>query len=115
LSQNETMTDVVMKAKKDVCTSRFPIPQSLHDLEHEPYNLLPYPLDFEDDHHNEEVRMNSFDKLVQYIEQGNRYLTVNTGSNDMMKNLFQAIDEDGDDQDPWMDDARIQALYTLVR
>ena len=95
--------------------SRFPIPVSIHDLEHEPYNLLPYPNDFEDDN-DEETRIHSFQKLVQYIEQGNRCLN---GNRDGM-NLFlpSSNDDDIDDEgeeEPWMDETRVQALYTLVR
>ena len=70
--------------------SRFPIPLSLHDLEREPYNLLPYPVDFDDDQHDDTVRSNSFTKLVQIIEQGNRCLNVtNSTGRDMMLLLFQ--------------------------
>lgn len=83
--------------------SSFPIPSSLQDLERAPYNILPYPHDFEDD--DEAARADSFDALVCFIEQGNRALC--NGS----INLF--ADEDGDD--PWNDDNRIQALYTLAR
>jgi hypothetical protein len=106
-----------MEAKSKECSSRFPIPLSLHDLEREPYNLLPYPVDFEDDH-DETVRSNSFSKLVVYIEQGNRYLNnANDDVSSMM--LFPSAadthDDDEDQEEPWMDDARIQALYTLVR
>jgi condensin complex subunit 1 len=84
-------------------SSSFPIPSSLQDLERAPYNLLPYPHDFEDD--DEAARADSFDALVALVEQGNR--TLVNGS----LVLFQ--DEEGDD--PWNDQERIQALYTLVR
>ena len=50
----------------------FPIPASLQDLEREPYNLLPYPNDFEDD--DEAARADSFAALVGLIERGNRSL-----------------------------------------
>ncbi len=96
-------------------SSSFPIPSSLQDLERAPYNLLPYPHDFEDD--DEAARADSFDALVALVEQGNR--TLVNGSlvlfNRTLVNgslvLFQ--DEEGDD--PWNDQERIQALYTLVR
>ena len=91
-----------MTASKPSASS-FPIPSSLQDLERAPYNLLPYPHDFEDD--DEAARADSFDALVSLIEQGNR--TLGSGS----LALFE--DEDGDD--PWNDEERIQALYTLVR
>jgi hypothetical protein len=105
--------------------SRFPIPVSIHDLEREPYNLLPYPNDFEDDN-DEEIRMQSFQKLVHYIEQGNRYLHGNRDGMQQhtMMNLFvpasnekvnDDMDDDDDDDEPWMDETRMQALYTLVR
>jgi condensin complex subunit 1 len=84
-------------------SSSFPIPSSLQDLERAPYNLIPYPHDFEDD--DEAARADSFDALVTLVEQGNR--TLVNGS----LVLFQ--DEEGDD--PWNDQERIQALYTLVR
>ena len=106
--------------------SRFPIPVSIHDLEREPYNLLPYPNDFEDDN-DDETRNYSFQKLIQCIEQGNRCLNGNgtsAGKSDghMMMNLFMPTPNDdstdadfeGEDE-PWMDEVRIQALYTLVR
>jgi len=83
--------------------SSFPIPSSLQDLERAPYNLLPYPHDFEDD--NEAARADSFYALVSVIEQGNRTLASSS--------LVLFEDEEGDD--PWMDEERIQALYTLVR
>lgn len=81
----------------------FPIPSSLQDLEREPYNLLPYPHDFEDD--DEATRADSFDALVNVVQQGNR--TLVSGS------IVLFEDEEGDD--PWNDNERIQALYTLVR
>ena len=101
--------------------SRFPIPLSIHDLEREPYNLLPYPNDFEDD--DEESRIHSFQKLVQCIEQGNRCLTNVHSSNDGMMNLFlptpnNTVDNDDDineEEESWMDETRMQACYTLVR
>jgi condensin complex subunit 1 len=83
--------------------SSFPIPSSLQDLERAPYNLLPYPHDFEDD--DEAARADSFDALVQLVEEGNR--TLVSGS----LTLF----EDDADDEPWMGEDRIQALYTLVR
>ena len=87
---------------KTTTSSSFPIPSSLQDLERAPYNLLPYPHDFEDD--DEAARADSFDALVHLLEQGNR--TLNSGA----LGLF----EDEDD-DLWMDEDRVQALYTLVR
>lgn len=82
---------------------RFPIPLSLHDLEREPYHLQPYPATFEDD--DEATRADSFAALVRSLEQGNRTLHA--------ANMTLFVDEEGDD--PWMEDARIQAMYTLVR
>jgi len=84
---------------------RFPIPLSLHDLEREPYHLQPYPSTFEDD--DEAARAESFASLVRSLEQGNRTL------NSSAANMTLFVDEEGDD--PWMEDARIQAMYTLVR
>ena len=83
---------------------RFPIPLSLHDLEREPYCLAPYPANFEDD--DEATRAESFASLVHSIDQENRTLK----SADMMA-LF--VNEEG--EDPWMENSRMQALYTLVR
>lgn len=93
--------------------SRFPIPDTIQDLEREPYNLLPYPTDFDDD--DEAARAESFCQLVTLIEQGNRNL-IEYGLD-----LFQK--QQGSDlnpnvieiNDPWMDGERVQALYTLVR
>ena len=83
----------------------FPIPASLQDLEREPYNLLPYPRDFDDD--NEAARAESFSRLVEIIEQGNKTLLSGGIA------LFNTQQYDG--EEPWMDEERIQALYTLVR
>ena len=87
----------------------FPIPSSLQELESSPYNLLPYPHDFEDD--DEATRAESFAKLIRLVEAGNRSLqSAGLG-------LFE-VEDDGDeeeDYDVWNDPERIQALYTLVR
>jgi hypothetical protein len=86
---------------------RFPIPLSLHDLEREPYHLLPYPENFE--HDDETARANSFAALVQLLEQGNRTLQCSQMA------LFVIDSDDDDEDDPWMENQRMQALYTLVR
>lgn len=83
--------------------SSFPIPSSLQDLEREPYNLLPYPHDFDDE--DEAARADSFGRLVELIDQGNQALLTDGIA------LFQVYDG----QRPWLDGDRIQALYTLVR
>lgn len=87
---------------------RFPIPVSLHDLEREPYNLLPYPADFDDD--DESARADSFAELVHGLEQGNR--TLATGAS---MNLFVHDNDDDDEDELWMEESRVQSLYTLVR
>ena len=56
--------------KMTVDPSGFPIPSSLQDLEREPYNLLPYPHDFDDE--DEAARANSFCTLVDQIDHGNQ-------------------------------------------
>jgi hypothetical protein len=89
-------------SSKSSAVSRFPIPSSIQDLERAPYDLLPYPDDFNDD--DEGARAESFAALVHTLEQGNRTLA----SSDVR--LFQP-----DDDDLWMGEERIQALYTLVR
>lgn len=83
----------------------FPIPSSLHDLEREPYNLLPYPHDFDDE--DEAARADSFNGLVEILERGNRML-INDGMS-----LFHSHQCEG--ADLWMAEERIQVLYTLVR
>ncbi|CAJ1944395.1 unnamed protein product [Cylindrotheca closterium] len=86
--------------------STFPIPSSLQDLEREPYNLLPYPYNFDDD--DEEARALSFCRLVKTLEMGNRRLATEGMS------LFQS--QNGyPDEEKWMCEDRVQALYTLVR
>ncbi len=85
---------------------RFPIPASLQDLEREPYNLLPYPHDFDDD--DEAARADSFSHLVTSIERGNQNL-MSGGA--YLFQEHQALQE----CDVWMDGERIQAMYTLVR
>ena len=67
----------------------FTIPSTIQDLERAPYDLLPYPEDFDDD--NEAARSDSFASLVQLLQQGNR-------------DISEELTED-----------RLQALYTLVR
>ena len=89
--------------KKQEAASRFPIPLSLHDLEREPYHLQPYPHDF--DQHDD--RADSFAALVRSLEQGNRTLDA--------ADMTLFVVEDDEEDDPWMEDARVQALYTLVR
>ena len=89
--------------------STFPIPSSLHDLERAPYNLLPYPYDFNDE--DEAARADSFTGLVNLLEQGNRHL-----SSAGITLFNDSIGGTGDDDDDlWMDEERVQALYTLVR
>ena len=82
-------------------TSPFSVPSSLQDLEHEPYNLDPYPHDFDD--RDDESREASFESLVTRLTAGNRCLRAGVW------------DEDEDDEDLWMDQTRLQCLYTLVR
>jgi hypothetical protein len=83
----------------------FPIPASLHDLERDPYNLLPYPYDFDDD--DEAARADSFSALVDTLEEGNHILSTAGIS------LFENVDDE--EEEPWMGENRVQALYTLVR
>lgn len=87
----------------------FPIPASFTDLERAPYNLLPYPHDFADD--DEALRADSFSSLVQLLEQGNR--TLASGG----MTVFENPNGDGmeDDNNGWLDEDRMQAMYTLVR
>ena len=93
----------------------FPVPTSLQELESEPYSLLPYPNDFDDV--DEAARADSFDALVALLERGNRTL-INGG----MVLFEEGEEEEGEEEDsndggydPWMDQERVQALYTLVR
>jgi condensin complex subunit 1 len=86
-------------------TSKFPIPSSLQDLEHEPYDLLPYPLGFADD--DEATRADSFDRLVLFLERGNR--TLNSAGIEMFETSGMDTEEE------WNSEDRVQALYTLVR
>ena len=90
----------------------FPIPASLHDLERAPYNLLPYPNDFNDD--DEAARADSFTLLVNILEQGNKHLS-SAGITLFHDNASRSGDGDDGDDDLWMDEERVQALYTLVR
>jgi hypothetical protein len=88
-------------AANNTMKSRFPIPSSIQDLERAPYDLLPYPEDFADD--NEAARADSFTELVNKLEQGNHVLKNSD------HRLFS------EDEDVWLDEERMQALYTLVR
>jgi condensin complex subunit 1 len=83
--------------------STFPIPASLQDLEREPFNLQPYPTDFDDS--DESARADSFQKLVDLLEDGNYTLTAEGST------LFG----EGMENDPWNSYDRMQAMYTLVR
>jgi hypothetical protein len=87
--------------------SSFPIPSTLQDLEREPYNLLPYPEEFDDD--DDDARADSFSTLVNKIEQGNRYLTM------QYDQQGDGDDEDEVEEEQWMEEGRLQAIYTLVR
>ena len=95
--------------------STFPIPASLQDLEREPYNLLPYPAGFADD--DEAARADSFEGLVAHLERGNR--TLAGGGMVLFEDSEAEQNGAGDDEDggfdPWMDEERVQAMYTLVR
>jgi condensin complex subunit 1 len=95
--------------------SRFPIPSSLQDLEREPYNLLPYPDDFDDT--DEAARADSFQALVNLLEQGNTTLSNSNScsSSGLDPSLFNDDPESLDNASLWMNEDRIQALYTLVR
>ena len=84
----------------------FPIPASLQDLERSPYNLLPYPHEFEDD--DEATRADSFDSLIEFVKSGNAILKSGGLA------LFETPEgEEGFEE--WCNQERIQALYTLVR
>lgn len=85
--------------------STFPIPISLHDLERDPYNLQPYPYEFNDE--DEAARADSFIALVEGLNNGNQKLR----SSDI--GLFYPNHNSGETE--WMDEERVQALYTLVR
>jgi len=82
---------------------KFPIPSSLTDLESAPYDLLPYPADFDDD--DEAARANSFDELVTRIWNGNAVLANAASGMDLFNNNCGG----------WCNEERVQALYTLVR
>ena len=92
-------------------TSTFPIPSSLQDLEHEPYDLLPYPIGFSDD--DEATRADSFHQLALFLERGNR--TLEHGGMDLFETAVIDHGGDYDDVEVWNSEDRIQALYTLVR
>jgi len=95
---------MMMKKCDRIKGPTFPIPCALHDLESAPYNLLPYPENFDDD--DEAARAESFDALVFQLEDGNRIISSATIV------LFEPEDED---EEPWNDEERMQAIYTLVR
>ena len=99
--------EVTMTSSTESPSSSFPIPSSLQDLEREPYNLLPYPHDFDDD--DEAARADSFDRLVDLIEHGNKNLLSQGMVVFQTSRAYEGYDE------KWNSDERIQALYTLVR
>ena len=100
---DSTLTNLTM-ASSGSTAQRFPIPASLQDLEHAPYHLQPYPNDFDDV--DEAARADSFERLLDSIEQGNFELQ-NGG--------VALFVEDDDGDDVWLQPSRLQALYTLVR
>jgi condensin complex subunit 1 len=97
--------------------SRFPIPSSLQDLEREPYNLLPYPDDFDDT--DEAARADSFQALVCMLERGNHTLSnSNSGTGGGVDPSLFNDDPDSESLENgglWNNEERVQALYTLVR
>jgi hypothetical protein len=121
----------------------FPIPSSLQDLEREPYNLEPYPRHFDEYQQQRGAttattddaasRADSFQHLVQSLQQGNRNLRAAGGAafattqeesqesqNSTINNIINEKNNDDDDEqqdedDAWMDRERVQNLYTLVR
>lgn len=69
-------------------------------------------MDFDDE--NEAVRAESFDKLVELLQDGNQALS--NGGIHLFEIDSSDVDIDaGEYVDPWMSQDRIQALYTLVR
>ena len=82
-------------------TTPFAVPSSLQHLEYDPYNLEPYPNDFDD--HDEDSRVASFERLISSLNDGNRFLRSGVW------------EEEEDDLDLWMDQSRLQNLFTLVR
>jgi hypothetical protein len=122
---HESQQQQQQQQPRDHPKGRFPIPMSLPDLEREPYNLLPYPYDFEDDDKNDTIRIRSFAKLLQYVEQGNRCLNNNNYNHhhhdketfpmDLFHTATTSNTYDEESDEPWMDETRVQALYTLVR
>jgi condensin complex subunit 1 len=97
--------------------SSFPIPSSLQDLEREPYNLLPYPDEFDDT--DEAARADSFQALVVLLEQGNHTLSNSSSSSSggVDPSLFNDDPDNMEDGGSglWNNEERVQALYTLVR
>ena len=81
--------DAAFTMTKTADSSKFPIPSSLQDLERAPYNLLPYPDDFEDD--DEASRADSFDSLVKLLETGNHTLLNGSSA------LFEADDAEDEE------------------
>jgi condensin complex subunit 1 len=99
--------------------SSFPIPSSLQDLEREPYNLLPYPDEFDDT--DEAARADSFQALVVMLEQGNHTLSNSSSSSSSSGGVDPSLfNDDPDNMEDggnslWNNEERVQALYTLVR
>ena len=108
-------------------TTSFPIPSVLTDLESSPYNLLPYPVDFDDD--DEAARAKSFDKLVEYIQIGNDRLsaailehgerissdTIKDNHEDFNSSVCVLFQPNNPEDEKWCGEERMQALYTLTR
>lgn len=104
--------------RTDSTKSSFPIPSSLTDLEGAPHNLLPYPIGFDDE--DEAARANSFDKLVELIENGNDRLSGvieanSIGSSLIFSMVAEVFDPRNAEEEKWCGEERMQAMYTLVR
>jgi hypothetical protein len=95
----------------------FVIPAVLRDLEGDPYNLQPYPNDFDDA--DDVARTESFQRLVDAVRGKNNLLSCGAYPDDIEDDEDDSGEDeqaDGDDVvDRWLDRSHIQALYTLVR
>jgi hypothetical protein len=91
----------------------FVIPAVLRDLEGDPYNLQPYPNDFDDA--DDVARTESFQRLVDAVRGKNNLLTGGAYPDDIAEDDEDDSGEDDDVVDRWLDRSHIQALYTLVR
>ena len=102
----------------DPNASTFSLPSNLNDLESSPYNLLPYPSNFDEDG-DESSRAESFTNLLIDISNENKKLKRFKNTKEVNTLWFIEGGENIEEKFALFEESagrvRVQALYTLVR